>query len=144
MSGQASQSPSGMDTGIIVTGQPAGSISPVDIQVIVDSLSGMPSNSTSVNSSFTLSQAQRGTRIRWGAATSGVCTVPPNASVPLNVNTVFTFCQIGAGQLTVSGAAGVSILSPSASPTVSTRAQLSHIWIIQDSANIWIAGGDLA
>jgi len=130
-----------MDTGIIVTGQPAGSISPVDIQIIVDSLSSM--FSATVTGSTTLTLAQRGTRIRYNAAASGVCTVPANATVPLNVNTVFTFCQTGAGQLAVSGAAGVTVLTPTGSPTVTTRAQNSHIWIIQDSLNIWIAGGDL-
>ena len=140
MSGQSSQSPYGMDTGIIVTGQPAGSISPVDAQIIVDSLSSM--FSTTATGSFTLTQVQRGTRVRYAAAASGIATVPANATVPFTVNTVFTFCQTGAGQLTVSGAAGVTLLSPSTGP-VSTRAQNSHIWIIQDSANSWIAGGDL-
>jgi hypothetical protein len=131
-----------MDTGIIVTGQPAGSISPVDAQIIVDSLSSL--FSITVTGSFTLTQGQRGSRMRYASTASGVATVPANATLPINVNTVYTFCQTGTGQLTVSGAAGVNVISASTTPVVATRAQNSHIWIIQDSANIWIAGGDLA
>lgn len=142
MSGQVIQSPTSIDTTVIQTGQPAGSISPIDAQIIEDSLSGLFSSTKTA--SFTISADLRGTRVRYNAAAAGVATVPTNASVPTVIGTCITFCQTSTGQLQVSGAVGVTILAPTSTLPPATRAQYSHIWMIQDSPNVWIVGGDLA
>lgn len=140
MSGQVPVSPTTIDTTIIEIGQPAGSISPLDAQLIEDSLSGMFSSTQT--GSFAITAAMRGTRVRYNAAASGVATIPANATVPATLGTTIMFCQIGAGALAVSGATGVTVLTPSTG-IVTTRAQNSHIWIVQDAVNVWIAGGDM-
>src|SRR3954463_13259541 len=124
-------------------GQAAGAVTLVpDMVDLISSFAGMFSStqSTAGSGSWTLALADRGTRIRYNNAASGAFTVPPNASVAFEVDTVIMFCQVGAGQLTIAAGAGVTLQSPS---TRTTRAQWSTIAIQQDSANVWVLSGDL-
>ncbi len=140
MSGQAPISPTTMDTTILQTGQPPGSISPLDAQLMEDSLSGMFSNTQSA--SFTLTQAMRGTRQRYASTSAGTATIPTNATVPFQIGATIMFCQTNTGKLTLAGASGVQLLGPTTAP-FTARTQFSHIWIIQDGIDVWLAGGDL-
>lgn len=139
MSGFAPLSPTVLDTTIVQTGQPPNSIDPTDLQRMVDSASGL--SATTIVASTTLTLAHRGTRLRYNSASAGTVTIPSNATVPFTVGTVITFFQAGVGQLTLS-APGLSLLTPTTAP-VTSRAQNSHIWIIQDSIDVWVAAGDL-
>ena len=72
-------------------------------------------------------------------------TIPTNATTAFPVGTVLNFAQTGAGQVTVSGASGVTVTSigaTAASPK--TRVQYSSGSAIQTSANNWLVIGDLA
>ena len=72
-------------------------------------------------------------------------TIPTNATTAFPVGTVLNFAQTGAGQVTVSGASGVTVTSigaTAASPK--TRAQYSAGSCVQTSANNWLVVGDLA
>jgi hypothetical protein len=72
-------------------------------------------------------------------------TIPTNATVPFPVGSVLNFAQTGAGQITVSGAAGVTITSTGATATTpKTRAQYSAGSAVEISENNWLVFGDIA
>lgn len=72
-------------------------------------------------------------------------TIPTNATTAFPVGTVLNFAQTGAGQVTVSGASGVTLTSVGATAaTPKTRAQYSAGSAIQTSANNWLVIGDIA
>jgi hypothetical protein len=72
-------------------------------------------------------------------------TIPTNATVAFPVGTVLNWAQIGAGQVTCSGAGGVTVTSVGATAaTPKTRVQYSGASAIQTSANNWLVLGDIA
>lgn len=72
-------------------------------------------------------------------------TIPTNATTAFPVGTVLNFAQTGAGQVTVSGASGVTITSVGATAaSPKTRVQYSAGSAIQTSANNWLVVGDIA
>jgi hypothetical protein len=72
-------------------------------------------------------------------------TIPTNATTAFPVGTVLNFSQNGAGQVTVSGASGVTLTSVGATAaTPKTRVQYSAGSAIQTSANNWLVIGDIA
>lgn len=78
-------------------------------------------------------------------ASSIAVTIPTNATTAFPVGTVLNFAQTGAGQATISGAAGVTLTSIGATAaTPKTRVQYSAGSAIQTSANNWLVIGDLA
>jgi hypothetical protein len=85
------------------------------------------------------------TLVRNNNGSAIAATIPPNASVAFPVGAVLNFAQVGAGQVTVSGGAGVTVTSAGAtSATPKTRAQNSAAAAIQTSANNWLVIGDIA
>lgn len=78
-------------------------------------------------------------------ASSIAVTIPTNATTAFPVGTVLNFAQTGAGQVTVSGASGVTLTSIGATATTpKTRVQYSAGSAIQTSANNWLVVGDIA
>lgn len=72
-------------------------------------------------------------------------TIPANATVPIPVGSVLNFAQTGAGQVTISGAAGVTVTSVGAtSATPKTRVQYSAGSAVEISENNWLVFGDIA
>ena len=72
-------------------------------------------------------------------------TIPLNSSVPMPVGTILNFAQTGAGQVTLSGASGVTVTSTGATASApKTRVQYSAASAIQTSANNWLVIGDIA
>ena len=68
-------------------------------------------------------------------------TIPPNSSVAYPVGTKLDFIQIGAGQVTVAGGAGVTVNS---TPTLKFRTQHSGASCIKIATDTWQLVGDLA
>lgn len=68
-------------------------------------------------------------------------TIPTNASVAYPVGTKIDLAQIGAGQVTVAGAGGVTVNS---TPTLKFRDQYSAATCIKTATNTWLLVGDLA
>jgi hypothetical protein len=68
-------------------------------------------------------------------------TVPANASVAYPTGTHIDLIQTGAGQVTVVGAGGVTVLS---TPTLKFRAQYSGATLVKTATNGWYLLGDLA
>jgi hypothetical protein len=72
-------------------------------------------------------------------------TIPLNSSVAYPVGAQINMAQIGAGQVTVSGAGGVTVVSTGATATTpKTRAQYSTLTAIQTSADNWLVVGDIS
>ena len=68
-------------------------------------------------------------------------TIPANSSVAYAVGTKIDFAQIGAGQVTVAGAGGVTV---NATPGLKFRAQYSAATCIKTATDTWIVVGDLS
>lgn len=67
-------------------------------------------------------------------------TVPKNSTLALPLGVPLEIVQLGAGQVTVAGATGVTLHSSS---TLKTRAQYSVIKITQIATDSWILSGDM-
>jgi hypothetical protein len=71
-------------------------------------------------------------------------TVPLNSSVAYATGTIINIQQIGAGQVTVQGASGVTVTSTgSTSTTPKTRVQYSAASIIKTGTDSWTVIGDI-
>ena len=81
------------------------------------------------------------TRSNAGASTM---TIPTNASVAFPVGTVITVLNKGAGVVTISGAAGVTVLSAGATAASPVLNQYKSCALIQTSANNWYVVGAIA
>lgn len=92
----------------------------------------------------TLAATDAGDLIRCNNAAAIAVTVPTNATVPFAIGTEIAFSQQGAGQVTVSGAGGVTINTPITGIAVKTRVQHSIIGIKKVDTDTWLALGDLA
>lgn len=72
-------------------------------------------------------------------------TVPLNSSVAYATGAIINVQQIGAGQVTIQGASGVTITSTGATATApKTRAQYSAASIIKTGTDSWTVIGDLS
>lgn len=72
-------------------------------------------------------------------------TIPLNASVAYPVGAQINMVQLGAGQVTVSGAGGVTVVSTGATAaTPKTRAQYSTLTAVQTSTDNWLVMGDIS
>jgi hypothetical protein len=67
-------------------------------------------------------------------------TIPANATTAIPVGTVIYVCQLGTGQVTISGAAGVTLRSSNAE--YKTNGQYSVITLRKRLTNEWVMFGD--
>lgn len=139
MSGQTLLSPTVIDTTLIETGQPAGSITPVRMQQLSDSLSGLVVTQQA-GTSYTFAAIDFGTMVESTNASPVSFIVPPNATVAFPVGTVLAWRQFGAGQLTISAGAGVTLRTSSSQ---TARVQFSSGTIHQRASNDWVIAGDI-
>jgi hypothetical protein len=91
-------------------------------------------------SSYTLALSDAGEVVEMNSASATTVTVPPNSSVNFPVGTVVEVCQFGAGQVTLAGGSGVTLLTPA---SMTTRARYSTVAVRQRAANQWVVTGDL-
>jgi len=133
-------SPDTVNTTLFQDGQAAGSITPSDARILVDSLAGVAAATKTV--SYTVALIDRGTVIEFNSASAVTLSIPTNASVAFDIGTVIGFYQMGAGQLTISAVTpGTTTVRPVASPT--TRAQYSEGRIRKRATDEWVVSGDL-
>jgi hypothetical protein len=72
-------------------------------------------------------------------------TIPLNASVAYPIGAQLNFAQMGAGQVTISGASGVTIASTGATATTpKLRAQYSTATAVQTATDTWLVMGDIS
>lgn len=80
--------------------------------------------------------------INANSASALTVTIPTNASVPYPVGTILTIAQMGAGQVTIGAASGVTINTAS---SLTTRAQYSAITLVKMAASdTWLLTGDMS
>ena len=91
--------------------------------------------------SYTLVLADDGKIVEMGVASGNTLTVPPNASVAFPIGTQIVILQTGAGQVTLTQGAGVTI---NATPGLKLRTTWSSATLIKRATNIWVAIGDLS
>lgn len=72
-------------------------------------------------------------------------TIPPNSSVAYPVGAQINMAQLGAGQVTVSGGVGVTVVSTGATASApAARAQYSTLTAVQTSTDNWLIMGDIS
>ncbi len=76
------------------------------------------------------------------SATAAIAvTVPTNATAAFAIGTTINLCQYNTGQITITGASGVTV---NGTPGLKTRARYSAVSLIKVGADAWVAFGDLA
>ena len=72
-------------------------------------------------------------------------TIPPNSSVAYPVGAQINMAQLGAGQVTVSGGVGVTVVSTGATAaSPKARVQYSTLTAVQTSTDNWLIMGDIS
>ena len=94
---------------------------------------------------YTLALTDNGRLVTLSNAAAITVTVPLNSSVAYATGAIINIQQIGAGQVTIQGASGVTITSTGATATAPvTRAQYSAASIIKTGTDSWTVIGDIA
>ena len=94
---------------------------------------------------YTLVLTDNGRLVTLSNASAITVTVPLNSSVAYATGAIINVQQIGAGQVTIQGASGVTITSTGATATTpKTRAQYSAASIIKTGTDSWTVIGDIA
>jgi len=104
---------------------------------------GVPSL-TEINaqtSAYTTVLTDRDKLVEVSSATGVTVTIPTNASVAYPVGTSIDILQTGAGQVTIAGAAGVTVNS---TPGLKLRTQWSSATMFKRAENTWVVFGDLS
>ena len=74
-------------------------------------------------------------------ATGTTLTIPTNATTEFPVGTSIDVLQVGAGQVTIAGAVGVTV---NATPGLKLRAQWSSATLFKRATDTWVVMGDLS
>jgi hypothetical protein len=94
---------------------------------------------------YTLVLTDRDKLVTLSNASAITLTVPLNSSVAYATGAIINVQQIGAGQVTIEGASGVTLTSTGATATTpKTRAQYSAASIIKTGTDSWTVIGDIA
>lgn len=134
------ESPDTINTTEIQDGQAAGSIVPLRIRKIVDSLAGI--FVSTATASFTFAFTQRGTVVECNHATVAInTTIPPHSSVAYDNGVVLGICRTGVAAVGFVAGAGVTFLPAGVSGTC--RLTGSEVFARQTATNdTWIISGD--
>jgi hypothetical protein len=114
-----------------VTGLQAALDAKADLSMVTNSQSG---------TTYTLVLSDAGDVIEISNAAAITLTVPTNASVAFPIGTIIEVFQLGAGQITVSGA-GVTFRAPGGAKT---RVQYSTLSLRKRATDEWVVTGDTA
>ena len=86
--------------------------------------------------SYTLVLTDSGKQVTMTNAAASTLTVPPNSSVAFDVGVVITVIQLGAGAVTLTAGAGVTVNSLATSLAMS---QYQVATLVKQATNTWIA-----
>lgn len=89
---------------------------------------------------YTLVASDAGIVVEGTKGTAQVVTVPPNSSVAFPIGTLIRVVQMGAGQITLTAGAGVTIRT---ARSLTTRALYSVVELRKRGTDEWVASGDL-
>ena len=89
---------------------------------------------------YTLAAVDNGTVVTMNSASAQTISIPLDATVPWATGTQITILRYGAGELTIAGVVGVTVLPASAAYRL--RAQYSGATLIKRTTNTWTLIGD--
>ena len=89
-----------------------------------------------IGTSYTLVLTDAGKQVTMNNASASTLTIPPNASVAFDVGVRIVVIQLGAGAVTLTAGAGVTISSQATSLVM---AQYQVATLIKQATNTWIA-----
>lgn len=107
---------------------------------ITGSVIAQSSINTQTGTTYTFVLADASKLVTLNNAAAITLTIPTNSSVAFPVGTKIDLAQLGAGQVTVAGAGGVTVNS---TPTLKLRAQYSAATCIKTATDTWLLVGDL-
>lgn len=123
---------------------PTGSTGPAGATGVTGA-GGVENVNAQTGTTYTFVLTDRDDLVTASNASAQTYTVPLNSSVAFPTGTLINLIQIGAGQVTVQGAGGVTIASTGAtSATPKTRAQYSVLTLIKAGSDSWYVTGDIA
>lgn len=100
---------------------------------------------TQTNTTYTTVLADNGKLVTLANSAAIAVTIPPNSSVAYPVGAQINLVQYGAGQVTISGGSGVTVVSTGATASSpKLRVLYSSATAIQTSTNNWLVVGDIA
>ena len=100
---------------------------------------------TQTGTTYTTVLADNGKLVTQANASAITTTIAPFGSVAYPVGAQINFTQFGAGQVTIQGGSGVTVVSTGATATTpKTRAQYSTATAICTSQDNWLVVGDIA
>lgn len=99
----------------------------------------LPLINAQTGTTYTLVLADAGKLVTLNNAGAITLTIPLESSVAFAIGTSVDLLQLGAGQVTVVGTAGVTL---NGTPGLKSRAQYSSLTLIKIAADTWIAIGD--
>lgn len=91
---------------------------------------------------YTFAGSDAGSYMRFTNGSAITATVPNNSAVPVPIGSAIAFEQEGAGTITVSGAAGVTVNSLSSK--VNSSGQFAVLELVKKDTNTWTLFGSLA
>ncbi len=103
--------------------------------------SGTIVSATTQAADYTLALADAGKVIEVTKATAAIVTVPPNATVAFPIGSIVEVLQAGAGQITLTAGAGVTLRSFSG--WAKTTGQWSSALLRKRATDEWVLVGDL-
>ncbi len=92
--------------------------------------------------SYTTVLGDDGKLITLDNASAITLTIPPNGTVAYGIGTQLNLMQLGAGQVTITAGAGVTIRS--AGSKLKTNAQYAVATCVKIASDTWVAVGNLA
>lgn len=118
-------------------------VTTTDTQTLTNKTITAPISTVATNpqtASYTLVLGDASKIVEVSNAAGTTLTIPTNASVAFPVGTQIVVLQTGAGQVTVAGAAGVTV---NGTPGLKLRAQWSVATLIKRATNTWVVAGDV-
>ena len=100
---------------------------------------GTPNAQTGTSYTFVL--ADSATLVTFNNGSAITATIPPNSSVAFPTGTQINILQIGAGQVTVAGGAGVTLRSEAS--RIKTRAAYAMATIVKLATDEWVVVGNV-
>lgn len=101
----------------------------------------VPVLNTQTGTTYTLVAADAGAVVTCNNASAIALTIPPNSGVAFTVNTGIEIQQLGAGQITFTPGAGVTLQS--ATGSLVSLSQYAVIYLRKIATNVWELEGDL-
>lgn len=111
-------------------------------QAFTGAITALVVASTQTGTTYTFVLADSGTVVEGNNAGAITFTIPANATTAFLVGTVIEVFQLGAGQITIAGAVGVTLRSDASK--VKTAAQYATIGLRKRATDEWVLSGDLA